>query len=325
MHGRAHRRGPVCLPALAATLFLLLAPAGALLGAAAPAGALSSTFHHGDDWLHLWAVLDKFQTAPPKVPVVYLLGGSAARECTIARRALERPGLAPGRPQDPRDQLRRLQPELLAQLHDRRQDAARALDRAHRRQPRALHGRASGIGVPGCGDHRRLHPHHLHAAPLHRRRRARRLGQACHGHQVASRPVPAVQEALLLQLPAARAPHRGVPAAGPAPGASSTCRSTTRSRVPRSTPHEHGTTRGAVRSPPSTTSGTYDFVGKVDFVSRDFVDLWHLRAVRARQVPGAPLPRHPLRPRCLRPGERLSAPSPRIFAAASVAGAKGER
>jgi hypothetical protein len=65
-----------------AGLLLLLAPAGALLGGAAPARALSSTFHHGDDWRHLWAVLDRFKTAPPKVPVVYLLGGSAARECT---------------------------------------------------------------------------------------------------------------------------------------------------------------------------------------------------------------------------------------------------
>ena len=61
---------------------LSLALAGALLGVAALAGAHSSTFHHGDDWLHLWAVLEQFQTAPPKVPVVYLLGGSAARECT---------------------------------------------------------------------------------------------------------------------------------------------------------------------------------------------------------------------------------------------------
>jgi hypothetical protein len=65
-----------------AGLLALLALAGALLGVAAPAGALSTTFHHGDDWQHLWAVLDRFQTAPPKVPVVYLLGGSAARECT---------------------------------------------------------------------------------------------------------------------------------------------------------------------------------------------------------------------------------------------------
>jgi hypothetical protein len=70
------------LAGLAAGLLLLLLTAGGLLGAAAPAGALSATFHHNDDWLHLWAVLDQFQTSPPKVPVVYLLGGSSARECT---------------------------------------------------------------------------------------------------------------------------------------------------------------------------------------------------------------------------------------------------
>ena len=80
--GRAVSRRRRRLAGAIAGLLLLLAPAGALLGVAAPAGALSSTFHHGDDWRHLWAVLDQFQTAPPKVPVVYLLGGSAARECT---------------------------------------------------------------------------------------------------------------------------------------------------------------------------------------------------------------------------------------------------
>lgn len=63
-------------------LLLLLLTAGGLLGAAGPAAARSQTFHHNDDWLHLWAVLDQFQTSPPQVPVVYLLGGSSARECT---------------------------------------------------------------------------------------------------------------------------------------------------------------------------------------------------------------------------------------------------
>jgi hypothetical protein len=62
----------------AGVLCALLLPAilaGGLLGTASPAAALSKTFHHGDDWAHLWAVLDQFQTAPPKGPVVYLLGG----------------------------------------------------------------------------------------------------------------------------------------------------------------------------------------------------------------------------------------------------------
>ena len=63
-------------------LLLLFFAAGGLLGAAGPAAARSQTFHHNDDWLHLWAVLDQVQTQPPRVPVVYLLGGSAARECT---------------------------------------------------------------------------------------------------------------------------------------------------------------------------------------------------------------------------------------------------
>jgi len=63
-------------------LLLLFFAAGGLLGAAGPAAARSQTFHHNDDWLHLWAVLDQLQKQPPKVPVAYLLGGSAARECT---------------------------------------------------------------------------------------------------------------------------------------------------------------------------------------------------------------------------------------------------
>jgi hypothetical protein len=74
--GRRRAAGGLC------GLLLWLALAAGLLAAAAPAGALSRTFHHGDDWKHLWALLDQFQKAPPKGPVVYLLGGSAARECT---------------------------------------------------------------------------------------------------------------------------------------------------------------------------------------------------------------------------------------------------
>lgn len=74
----AHRR----VAAAAAGFLLLLIAAGGSVAAATPAGALSHTFHHGDDWLHLWAVLDRFKTDPPKVPVAYLLGGSAAREAT---------------------------------------------------------------------------------------------------------------------------------------------------------------------------------------------------------------------------------------------------
>jgi hypothetical protein len=76
------RRGAGVIAGLVAVLLLLLLTAGGLLGAAGPVAARSQTFHHNDDWLHLWAVLDHFETQPPTVPVVYLLGGSAARECT---------------------------------------------------------------------------------------------------------------------------------------------------------------------------------------------------------------------------------------------------
>ena len=61
---------------------LVLLVAGAVLAAIAPAGAQRASFREGDDWRHLWAVLDEFKQSPPKVPVVYLLGGSSARECT---------------------------------------------------------------------------------------------------------------------------------------------------------------------------------------------------------------------------------------------------
>ena len=38
----------------------------------------------GDDWKHAQEVVAALKAKPPKVPVVYLLGGSAARECTIS-------------------------------------------------------------------------------------------------------------------------------------------------------------------------------------------------------------------------------------------------
>ena len=109
----------------ATSLLLILFAAGGLLGAAGPAAARSLTFHHNDDWLHLWAVLGQFQTKPPTVPVVYLLGGSAAREalvsgpscraptCRSVRPPLDReavhstPGLPPARPDSPRRPARR--------------------------------------------------------------------------------------------------------------------------------------------------------------------------------------------------------------------------
>ena len=59
---------------------LPLRPAGEAWAAPSQGGAV---FHHGDDWRHLWQVVAALKARPPKVPVVYLLGGSAARECTI--------------------------------------------------------------------------------------------------------------------------------------------------------------------------------------------------------------------------------------------------
>ena len=60
--------------------FRLPAPA-----AAAPLG-LNSAYEPGSDWRHLKLVLATLKVSPPKVPVVYLLGGSAAREATVSDR-----------------------------------------------------------------------------------------------------------------------------------------------------------------------------------------------------------------------------------------------
>jgi len=58
---------------LAAGVLLLLAPA-----------TNASGFTYGCDWRHLAQVAGHLSTLTPKRPVVYLLGGSAARECTIS-------------------------------------------------------------------------------------------------------------------------------------------------------------------------------------------------------------------------------------------------
>ena len=52
----------------------------AQLAGAAPAIALEG---RGDDWDHVQRVLKTFEAHPPKGPMVYLLGGSTARECTV--------------------------------------------------------------------------------------------------------------------------------------------------------------------------------------------------------------------------------------------------
>jgi hypothetical protein len=71
---------------LAAALLLALAVCAATL-TARPAPAAAERFVAGSDWRHLWQVLAALQAKPPDVPVVYLLGGSAARECTIDDRS----------------------------------------------------------------------------------------------------------------------------------------------------------------------------------------------------------------------------------------------
>ncbi len=53
----------------------------AALGVLATAGPAAAVFHYGDDRAHIQTILQALQQKPPTVPVVYLLGGSAAREC----------------------------------------------------------------------------------------------------------------------------------------------------------------------------------------------------------------------------------------------------
>jgi len=67
----------------------------AAAGAPAPAAA---TFHRGDDWRHLYEVVATLREHPPGRPVVVLLGGSAARECTVSDRSWRRQVAALGGP-----------------------------------------------------------------------------------------------------------------------------------------------------------------------------------------------------------------------------------
>jgi len=77
--GRPAPRGVRLLPArLAAPLAAALLTALVVLAFAGPAAAL---YRPGDDWRHVESTLQALQRRPPSVPVVVLLGGSAAREC----------------------------------------------------------------------------------------------------------------------------------------------------------------------------------------------------------------------------------------------------
>jgi hypothetical protein len=63
---------------LAAPVAAVLLTVAAVLALAGPA---ASQFRYGDDRRHIESTLAALNRHPPKVPVVYLLGGSAAREC----------------------------------------------------------------------------------------------------------------------------------------------------------------------------------------------------------------------------------------------------
>ena len=68
------------LPALTPALLCLAAVLVVQLAGAAPAPAFDT---HGGDWDHVQRVLTTLEAHPPKGPLVYLLGGSSARECTV--------------------------------------------------------------------------------------------------------------------------------------------------------------------------------------------------------------------------------------------------
>jgi hypothetical protein len=73
--------------ALLAALVLALATLLGLAGAAHPASALdreAKQLMGGSDWYHALEVIASVNETPPEVPLVLLLGGSAARECTVS-------------------------------------------------------------------------------------------------------------------------------------------------------------------------------------------------------------------------------------------------
>jgi len=76
----ASRRGGR-LPALSAALLCLATAFALQLTGAQPAPAFTT---RGGDWEHVKRVLKVLEGHPPKGPMVYLLGGSSARECTVS-------------------------------------------------------------------------------------------------------------------------------------------------------------------------------------------------------------------------------------------------
>ncbi len=61
--------------------FTVVALAAAVCAALAAPTSASAAFSHRDDWRHITATLAALERKAPTVPAVYLLGGSAAREC----------------------------------------------------------------------------------------------------------------------------------------------------------------------------------------------------------------------------------------------------
>ena len=93
--GSLARAGVAALAALAVATLLACDGAGILSGSEGqrdtdgqpPADA---KFERGEDWRHLHQVLAYLEEYPPEGPVVYLLGGSAARESTVSDRSWRR-------------------------------------------------------------------------------------------------------------------------------------------------------------------------------------------------------------------------------------------
>jgi hypothetical protein len=80
----APRRGRPLPARIAAPVTAALLATLVLLALAGPAAAL---YRPGDDWRHVESTLAALNRRPPSVPVVYLLGGSAARECITSEPA----------------------------------------------------------------------------------------------------------------------------------------------------------------------------------------------------------------------------------------------
>ena len=69
---------------VAVALLMVASLVGLQRATIAKAGAAERRPSYSADWLHILKVLADLEASPPKVPVVYLLGGSAARESTIS-------------------------------------------------------------------------------------------------------------------------------------------------------------------------------------------------------------------------------------------------